>query len=127
VVNVLLVASVIFSYMLIFGLKRSVFQWWWALAKGICTQIPSLVTRLRSVLTLTLFCSFNCDSHVRLEKLLALVDRHQHQPDVALDLRRLLEGMRIARLRGVGSDFGVCASSSMYFHQTLPIILISNA
>lgn len=37
VVNVLLVASVIFSYMLIFGLKLSVFQWWWALIKGIFT------------------------------------------------------------------------------------------
>lgn len=37
-VNVLLVSSVIFSYMLIFGLKRSVFQWWWALIKGICTH-----------------------------------------------------------------------------------------
>jgi hypothetical protein len=40
VVNVLLVASVIFSYMLIFGLKLSVFQWWWALIKGICTHSP---------------------------------------------------------------------------------------
>lgn len=122
VVNVLLVASVIFSYMLIFGLKASVFQWWWALIKGICTHLPCFLIVVvlacfsPSVLNTNPTPPLFCFSHVRLEELLALVDRHQHQPDVALHLRRLLERC---------STNGQLTTSSPLFVPTTPTQLYS--
>lgn len=78
VVNVLLVSSVIFSYMLIFGLKRSLFQWWWALIKGVCTY--SMSSAFKGITLTNIPC---LPSHMRLEELPALVERHQHQPDLS--------------------------------------------